>query len=141
MMGDRIVKGELLHPGSASGEILVLDTAVSFWGGFDPTNGMIIEAGHPQSGEKVTGKVLVMYRGKGSAGTPAGVAESIRNGSGPIALVLCEPEVNIAIGAAVASELYDIHMPVVSLNHDDYVTLASAHSVVISTDGTLTVRK
>ncbi len=137
-MTPQSLKSEVLHPGTAQGELLVLDTPVSFWGGFDPNNGEIIEASHPQCGEKVTGKILVMYRGKGSAGTPAGVAESIRNGSGPIALILCEPEVNIAIGAAVASELYDVHMPVVCLEPDDYTKLIESNKTDISLTGEVT---
>ncbi len=41
-----------------------------------------------------------------SAGTPAGSAESLRTGAGPVAFMLLHEDVNLATGAMVAGGLY-----------------------------------
>ena len=45
-----------LAPGDATGDVLRLDTPVSFWGGVDET-GTIVDVHHPQCGERLTGKI------------------------------------------------------------------------------------
>ena len=55
--------------GSGSGQALVADTRISFWGGFDPVTGRIVEVGNPLEGESVVDKVMVFRSTKGSSGT------------------------------------------------------------------------
>lgn len=55
--------------GSGSGRALVADTRISFWGGFDPVTGCIVEVGSPLEGESIVDKVLVFRSTKGSSGT------------------------------------------------------------------------
>ena len=43
-----------LAPGLATGEVLVLDEPLSFWGGLDPETGTLIDAHHPQAGVSLT---------------------------------------------------------------------------------------
>ena len=62
---------EVLVEGHASGEVLFLEEALSFWGGFDPELGEIIDVHHPQAGKKVKDRILVIPASRGSAGTPA----------------------------------------------------------------------
>ena len=99
--------------GSATGLALVLDEPLSFWGGLDPATGAIIEASHPQRGEVVTGRILVLPSGRGSSSSATVLAESIRLGTGPAGIVLSEPDDIIAVGALVAAELYGTEVPVV----------------------------
>lgn len=139
-MVDEIRCTRVLNSGNAEGDILVLDHPLSFWGGFDPRDGVILEPGHPQNGQSVRQRILVMPCGKGSAGTPAGVAESIRNGSGPAAVILREADVNISIGAMVAAELYDLCIPVLELAGNDYTHLRSDQSCTIDRKGLLLLR-
>ena len=54
------MNGGWLVEAQASGPALVLDEPLSFWGGLDPATGEIAEANHPQRGEVVTGRMLVM---------------------------------------------------------------------------------
>ena len=100
----------VLIAGEASGPALVLDQTLSFWGGFDPVNGEIIDVHHAQFGARVAGNVLCIPRSKGSAGTPGGIAETLRRGSGPRAFVLGERDVNISIGVLVANRLYGLQV-------------------------------
>ena len=134
-MKEKPIQAKVLNPGAALGDLLVLDEPLSFWGGFDPRDGRILEPDHPQRGLSVRGCILAMERAKGSAGTPAGVAESIRNGSGPRAIILQYADVNISIGAMVASELYDLHIPVLELPDIHYVKLGTGIYCSIDTAG------
>jgi predicted aconitase with swiveling domain len=102
-----------LVAGEASGVALVLDEPLSLWGGLDPATGRLIDVHHPQAGEVVTGRVLVMPSGRGSSSSSSVLAEAIRAGTAPAAIVLREPDPIVALGAIVARELYGTRVPVV----------------------------
>lgn len=102
-----------LVPGEAVGEALVLSEPLSFWGGIDPVTGEIVDVHHPQHGVNVAGRVLVMPGGRGSSSSSSVLAEAIRLGTAPAAIVLLEPDPIVALGAIVARELYGVAVPVV----------------------------
>lgn len=102
-----------LVPGEASGVVLVLDEPLSFWGGVDPSSGEVIDVHHPQRGANVAGRVLVMPSGRGSSSSSSVLAEAIRAGTAPAAIVLAERDPILALGAIVARELYGRTIPVV----------------------------
>jgi predicted aconitase with swiveling domain len=103
----------ILVAGEASGEVLILRERLSFWGGIDPATGEIVDVHHPQRGANVAGKILVMPGGRGSSSSSSVLAEAIRAGTAPAAIVLLEPDPILALGAIVARELYGVVMPVV----------------------------
>jgi predicted aconitase with swiveling domain len=103
----------VLVAGSAEGDALVLDEPLSFWGGVDPATGAVVDPHHPQRGERVGGRVLVMPSGRGSSSSSSVLAEAIRTGTAPTAIVLLEADPILALGAIVARELYGSTMPVV----------------------------
>jgi len=137
-MGD-VRPERVLCPGTARGELLVLEDSLSFWGGFDPAEGRIIDRLHPQAGQSMAGKVLALPASRGSGGTPAGLAEALRRGSGPVAVILGRIDVNIAIGAMVAARLYGEDVPVMLVRPDDYAALRTGSLVTIAADGQITV--
>ena len=92
-------EGRTLVPGEAHGPALVLTEALSFWGGLDPATGKIVDVHHPQHGVVVTGSVLVMPGGRGSSSSSSVLAEAIRAGTAPAAIVLAEADPIIALGA------------------------------------------
>ena len=102
-----------LVAGEATGPALVLTEPLSFWGGIDPATGDVIDPHHPQHGANVRGTVLVMPGGRGSSSSSSVLAEAIRAGVGPAAIVLAEPDPIVALGAVVARELYGSTVPVV----------------------------
>jgi predicted aconitase with swiveling domain len=102
-----------LAPGVGVGPALVLDAPLSLWGGIDPRTGRIVDVHHPQQGAVVTRTVLVVPAGRGSSSSSTVLAESIRLGTAPAAIVLREPDTIVALGAIVARELYGTEMPVV----------------------------
>ena len=111
-----------LVPGEARGEALVLDEPLSFWGGMDPATGEVIDVRHPQRSANVAGRVLVMPSGRGSSSSSSVLAEAIRAGTAPAALVLAEPDPILALGAIVARELYGSTIPVVVASEPDVRT-------------------
>jgi predicted aconitase with swiveling domain len=115
----------------AVGPGLVLSEPLSFWGGVDPADGTIIDRHHPQAGESVRGKVLVMPSGRGSSSSSSVLAETIRAGTGPVAIVLAEPDGILALGALVASKLYGRTTPVVVVDDATYRSIASGNEIEI----------
>jgi len=126
--------GEALAPGAARGMTLVLDEPISFWGGVDETTGRVTDTHHPQSGASVVGAILVVRCGRGSSSSSSVLAECLRNGIGPAAIVLAEPDPILALGALVASELYGTEIPVVVLPADAYAACARAREVTVEVD-------
>jgi predicted aconitase with swiveling domain len=108
-----MTEGRTLVPGEARGEVLRLDEPLSFWGGIDPVTGDVIDPRHPQRGENVAGRVLVMPGGRGSSSSSSVLAEAIRARVAPAAIVLIEADPILALGAIVARELYGVAIPVV----------------------------
>jgi len=100
-----------LQPSEVEGEVVQI-APLSFWGGVDSNNGRIIDPHHPDCGLILAGKIVVMPRTRGSSSSSSVLAECIRRGTAPAAIVLEEADPIILIGALVAEELYDLHMPV-----------------------------
>ncbi len=117
---------------------MVLDAPLSFWGAFEPRTGEILDVHHPQRGERVTGKVLLMRESKGSGSAPGAIAEAIRRGTGPVGIVLAMPDINLAVGADVAATLYGRHCAVLAVTAADYEVLAACKHLRIAADGTIT---
>ncbi|MEU4680463.1 DUF126 domain-containing protein [Micromonospora sp. NPDC023737] len=117
-----MLAGRSLHPGAADGVVLALDEPLSFWGGLD-ARGLIVDAHHPQRGVTVAGQVLAMQAGRGSSSSTAVLAELIRSGHAPAALLLAECDAILVIGALVAAEIYGTSLPIVQLTDDDLARL------------------
>jgi predicted aconitase with swiveling domain len=122
--------GRSLHPGKASGTVLALDEPLSFWGGVD-LSGTIVDSHHPQRGKSLTGRVVAMPTGRGSSSSTAVLAELIRTGTAPAALLLAECDAILVIGALVAAEVYDITLPIVQLTPDDLARLESGSEATV----------
>lgn len=115
----RAHRGRTLVPGRAGGLALVLDEPLSLWGGVDPATGRVIDRRHPQAGEALSGRVLVMPAGRGSSSSSSVLAEAIRRGTAPAAILLGAADGIVALGAIVAGELYGRSRPVVVLEPGD----------------------
>lgn len=129
------LQGRVLVPGEASGPAMVLDETLSFWGGFNPVNGEIIDVHHPQHQARVGGSVLFISQSRGSAGTPAAIAETLRNGSGPAAFVLASADLNISVGVMVANRLYELNVPVVEISPDQMAQISNGCILCIGKSG------
>ena len=108
------IEARTLTPGTASGSALVLAEPLSFWGGMDPHDGRVIDRNHPQHDVALTGRVVAMAAGRGSSSASSVLAEAIRLGTAPAALVLGRADAIVALGALAAGALYDVHVPIVA---------------------------
>jgi|HigsolmetaAR203D_1030402.scaffolds.fasta_scaffold01669_3 Uncharacterized conserved protein len=95
-----VIQGTGYAPGRAEGEALVADTRISFWGGFDPKSGRIVQDG-PLEGQSAAGKILVFRSTKGSSGTSGMVAIAKRGGLHPLAFVNTEVDCMAALACIV----------------------------------------
>jgi uncharacterized protein len=120
-----------LAPGAASGRVLRLDESLSFWGGLDSATGTIIDRRHPQRGACVAGRVLLMPTGRGSSSGSATLAEALRLGNGPAAILMLERDAIVVVGAMVAAELYGLACPVALAKAQDWEALAAAASLTL----------
>ena len=118
-----------------SGRALVLDEGLSLWGGMDPATGQVIDARHPQRGSTLTGRVVVMPSGRGSSSSASVLAEAVRARTAPAAILLGEADLILAIGSAVAEELYGIAVPVIVLGADELASIPDGVEVSIGSDG------
>jgi predicted aconitase with swiveling domain len=94
-----------LFPGDAEGDLLVLAAPLSFWGGVSWETGAIINTRHPQVGEVVTGRILVVPEPVGSSSSSAVLLELIRAGRAPAAIVLGRPDAILVVACLVAREM------------------------------------
>lgn len=108
----------VLAPGTGTGKPLLLDEPLSFWGGFDSTDGRIIDRFHPQHGACLAGRILFMERGRGSSSGASVLAEAIRLGTAPAGICLRSTDAIIATGALVAMMLYRIDCPVIVMESE-----------------------
>lgn len=108
-----IVQSEVLLTGSAEGPVLRLDADISFWGGVDPNSGHIIDRRHPQFGESLGGKILVMHRSIGSSSGSSILLELFRGKRAPSGIILAEADLVITLGVVVAKEMGFGEIPVV----------------------------
>ena len=135
------IEARVLIPGCANGPAMVLDDTLSFWGGFNPVNGEIIDVHHPQFQQRVGGSILFIPQSRGSAGTPGGIAETLRNGSGPLAFVLGERDVNISVGTLVANRLYELDIPVLEISVSLIRQIQSGDQLTINHEGVISINR
>lgn len=134
------MKGTPLLAGEARGAALKLTEPISFWGGINPADGMIIDRRHPAAGRSVTGRILIMPHGRGSTTGAAALAECIRIGAGPAGIILEDPDHIITVGALAAAELYPHRSCPVTTAGEGYSNLADGLPTVIRLDGLITQR-
>jgi predicted aconitase with swiveling domain len=131
-----MITGITLLGGTASGRPIVLSEPLSFWGGYDSTDGRIIDRWHPQTGTVLAGRVLVVERGRGSSSGSSVLAEAIRAGTAPSAILMRARDAIIVIGAMVAAELYAVHCPIVLIENDAaWQAVSSATELEVDASG------
>ena len=128
-----IFNGIFLVAGAARGPVFAI-APLSFWGGYDPEAGRVIDRSHPALGVEFAGRILVMPCGRGSSSSSTVLAEAIRLGTAPAAIVLSEPDPILVIGALVAQRLYARTCPIIELIPADHARLAACITAEIASD-------
>jgi len=133
------VHGLALLRGAATGEALAADVPLSFWGGFDPETGAIIDMRHPLAGEIAAGRVLVLPAGRGSCSGSGVLLEAIRNGTAPAAIVTSRVDAIIALGAILGDELYARGPVTIVIPENERRAIGTGDLVAIDEEGWLRV--
>lgn len=120
--------------GSACGPVIASPEALSFWGGVDPASGRVIDVHHPLHGRCLTGGILMMPTSRGSCTGSGVLLDLILNGRAPAALVFCEAEDVLTLGALIAAEMFDRPLPVVRLDPTAFAALSQAATARIGPD-------
>lgn len=128
------MNGRIIMKGKTKAIALVTSQPISFYGGVDPTNGIILEKGHELQGECVKGKILVFPTGKGSTVGSYTLYRMKKNGNSPAGIINKECETVIAVGAIISDipcvDLIDISRisngDLVSINGETVTILNSS---------------
>ena len=130
-------QAKVLVEGTAVGQALVLAEPLSLWGGLNPETGEIIDRRHPQAGQVVTNRVLVLPSGRGSSSASSILLEAVQQGTAPAAIITSEADGILALGAAVAREMYNQAPAILVLAPHDYAQIQTGQQVEIQADGTV----
>jgi len=117
---------------------LALTAPISFWGGVDPASGVIADPRHPQYGESIAGRVLLVAATVGSSSAAAVLLELVHAGLAPAAIVLHEPDAILLLGLIVAREMGLTPPLALRLDRARYADL-DGRAVQISVDGAIAV--
>lgn len=129
-----IYQTEVLIANEAQGEVMRLDAPISFWGGVDPTTSKITLANHPQIGQKISGKILVIPTLIGSSSSSAILLELIYSNVAPKALILGGRDAILPIGVVVAEQLGLEPLPVLMMENPPF---QSGEMLRIDVDGSI----
>jgi len=119
----------------------VANVPLSFWGGFDPETGVIIDRRHPLVGQLAAGRVLVIPSGRGSCSGSGVLLEAIRNGTAPAAIITSRLDPVIGLGCILGDELYASHPPMVLISDRDRLLIETGDVVELGDRGLITVTK
>lgn len=123
--------------GSACGEAVVSAEPISFAGEFDAATGVVTGRRSALRGACLTGTILVYPHGRGSSSTSSILAEALRRGTAPAAIVNVSVEHIIVVGALVAQKLFGTSLPIIavapellaSLRTGDRLQIDTAHGI------------
>ncbi len=124
-----IIKGRKVVSGRAEGEALIADERVSFWGGTDPTKGIVHEVGNKFEGESFAGKIFIFRFTKGSSGTSAYINIASRLGVAPAAIINTSLDSLCVLGCAIS----DIPM-MTDLDMDPFEVIESGDMIKLDAD-------
>jgi predicted aconitase with swiveling domain len=125
--------------GRAKGLALVSSEPLSFWGGYDPKTGEILDRRHPLSGEIAAGRVLAIPFTKGSSTTTQILLEAIRAGTAPAAIVSRGEDSFLALASIVAHEMYQKPIPILAVSPEDFARLRTGQRIEIQETGRMEI--
>jgi predicted aconitase with swiveling domain len=135
------ILGEPVVAGSARAGALAADAPLSFWGGFDPETGIIIDRRHPLTGRLAAGRILVVPSGRGSCSGSGVLLEAIHNGTAPAAIITSRLDPVIGLGCILGDELYARYPPMIVIPDQDRLLIETGDLVEVGDRGLVTVTR
>jgi Uncharacterized conserved protein len=111
--------GQTLVPGAADANTMVMSAPLNLWDGLNPETGEIVEPGHPERGQSVHGRLLILRHGLSGATVAIALTEALRNNVGPAGVVLPQADLTVVMASVIAGDLYDKQIPVLQLSMKD----------------------
>ena len=122
---------KLIVQADVTGDIMVCDEGLSFWGGVNAETGIVQDTLHPQSGASIAGRIVMMPTSRGSCSGSGVLISLAMVGRGPAALVFREDEDILTLGAIVAARMFDLKIAILRLDPSDYAALSKQASATI----------
>ena len=129
------IHGEVLLPGpGVMADAMALTAPISFWGGVNPKTGEIADVRHPEHGQCISGRVLLIPATIGSSSAAAVLLELVHAGRAPAAIVLDAPDAILLLGLIVAKEM-GLATPIALRINADRFAAIHGKSVIVHGDG------
>jgi len=122
--------GRGILDGKVKAEAIVSSQPFGFFGGVDPSTGVIIDRRHELFGQSIKGKVFIYPQGRGSTVGAAIMLELARTGCAPAAIVNMEIETITAAGGLLAKKFYGLDIPMVDQLQEDPFNLIKTGDIV-----------
>jgi predicted aconitase with swiveling domain len=129
---EKKLKGCCVVPGVATGEVLTTSQPISFWGGVDPSTGLINDPRHELFNQSVAGKVLAFPFGKGSSTGSLIMLELARVEKSPAAIINVRTEPILATGPIVCMHFYGKAIPIISLDENSFQMLETGTRATVN---------
>jgi predicted aconitase with swiveling domain len=124
------ISGRGVIEGTAKGEAIVSTQPFGFFGGVNPSTGLVIDKWHELYGQNIKGKVMVYPEGRGSTVGAAVVLELVRTGCAPAAIINRKIETITAAGGLMAKKFYNKDMPMVDRLSEDPIKAIKTGDIV-----------
>lgn len=125
------IQGMALVGGAAAGELVLSREPFSFFGGFDPATGKVIDPRSDVYGADLRDKIFAYPYGKGSSSTAGVILEALYQGTAPKAIINIDAEKILAVGIIVAETMFQWNLPIICLAEADYNVLKSGMLLVL----------
>jgi cis-L-3-hydroxyproline dehydratase len=134
-------KGEAILEREAHGIAYAADVPLSFWGGFNPDTGTIIDQRHPLAGQNASGQILVIPAGRGSCSGSGVILEAIVNNTAPAAILISRIDPIIALGCILGAELHNSHPALLVISDHNRQQIGTGDEITISISGWITIHR
>jgi predicted aconitase with swiveling domain len=126
----RKIIGRGILDGKVKAEAIVSSQTFGFFGGVNPSTGIVIDRRHELFGQSIKGKVFIYPEGRGSTVGAAIMLELARTGCAPAAIVNIKIETITAAGGLLAKKFYNLDIPMVDQLQENPVELIKTGDVV-----------
>ena len=134
---EHVIRGRVVVNGRCSGLAIVCGEPLSFWGGYDPGTGTIIDQRLSIRGMVAAGRILAVPATRGSSTTTAILLESIRAGTAPRGIITIGVDSFLALADVISEQLYGKAIPITAVTDEEFSTLKTGDTICLEEGGTV----
>lgn len=129
----------LIEGAGVTAEAMALTAPISFWGGVNPKTAAIADVRHPEYGQSIAGRIVMIPSTIGSSSAAAVLLELVHAGRAPAAIILHQPDAILLLGLIVAREMGLAAPIAIRLDAQHFATL-HGRQVEVARDGRMALR-